>query len=387
MAGSPVDGVLACLAILSRSPGNSSARRLLRTMGAAERRDVLNAVAALCDAGDWSHALRILVPLGRIHPSDAPLAEAEARCWMALGQYGQIAERLRRPLAKHPDHAGLLAAMGVATFNLDQAEAALPYLQKAAALRPFDPHVANHLGAVLLSLGQLDAARSAFRVAVTESGGVPEAWANLANLVDFAAEPDLRTRLNALGPGAARRPAQRECLAFARAKAAFDMGDGDTAFAHLHEANALHRQAAPHDEAQHRATLLELIDRLPPGVQVKETGAPRVILVVGMPRSGTTLTEQILAAHPLVAGLGERPELSQLVAEIDTGTPWSVEQLQALADRYRTALQARNPGQRPVVIDKMPGNALLAGFALARPAQCDGAAHAPRPGRHRVLDL
>lgn len=362
LATSPTDGVLACLAILSQSPGNGSARSLLRKMGAAERRRVLNDVSTLFGSGDWTHALRILEPLGRAHPADAALAEAEARCWMALGQWQKMADRLAAPLAKSPDHAGVLTATGVALFNLGRAEAALAHLQKAAALRPFDPHVQTHLGGVLLSLGRLDAARDAFRAAVSESGGVPEAWPNLAGLIDFAAEPELAARLDRLAPGAAKSDTQRECLAFARAKAAFDRDRPDDGFAQLHRANALHRAKLDHDAGRERADTLDLIARLPKGLALTSPGAPRPVLIVGMPRSGTTLVEQILAAHPQVAGLGELRDLSQLVGKLDTGHPWTEAQLQALADGYRAALA---PADKPVAVDKMPGNALQAGFALA----------------------
>ena len=70
MQRSPTDGVLACVAILGRAPGNGPARRLLRVWVAIQRRSVLNDIGRLIDAGEVSHALRVLVPLGRAHLLD-----------------------------------------------------------------------------------------------------------------------------------------------------------------------------------------------------------------------------------------------------------------------------------------------------------------------------
>lgn len=362
MAKSPVQGVLACLALLKVAPQHPQVLALLRKMDARQRRKVINDVSALISRGDIGHALALLTPLGRTHPADAALAEAEARCLMALGRWQDMADRLAPPLRKTPDHPGLLTAMGVALFNLGQGDDALSHLLRAAHARPFDPHVQSHLGGALLAAGHVDKARAAFRAAVTEGGGVPEAWPNLANLIDFAEEPALAQRLASLGPDAAKTEAQRECLGFARAKAHLDLGEIEAGFAELHRANARHRARRPYDSAAQRARVMALIDRLPEGLASQGANGPRPILIVGMPRSGTTLMERILAAHPDVAGLGELPDLDRLVADIDGPGAWTADGLRRLGQGYCDALAA---GGQPVAVDKMPGNALIAGFALA----------------------
>lgn len=249
MDSAPVQAVLACIGVLNRFPGNARARRVLQAMPPDRRRALLAEIAPLADAGYWGEALAVLAPIGRLHPTDPALAQAEARCLFHLHRYDQMRARLAAPLATHPDHPGLAAAMGAAIYGSGDAEDARAYLMRAAELAPDDPHIANHLGIVERGLGHLDAARAAFLRATEVSGGALEAWTNLSQMVDFAREPALLRRLDQLleRPGLSR--AQREYLAFARAKAGFDLDEPESAFAWLDTANSLHRAAHPYDAA------------------------------------------------------------------------------------------------------------------------------------------
>lgn len=361
MDDTPIQGVLACMGILGRFPKNPGARRLLAGMDAEQRAAVLRETDALCASGHWVEALHVLAPIGRAHPTDPALAQAETRCLFNLGRFGAILKRLTCPLSLHPDHPGLLATQGIALYRLGDAAAARQILKRAARGRPDDPHIANHLGLVERSTGHLEAATTCFRRAA--EGGLVEAWPNLAQMVDFARMPDLVAALDARLSGPLPRH-HEELLAFARAKAGFDRGEVEFAFRWLTHANSLHRQAYPYDAAADRARVMDLAGRAP-RVTAPPRDAPRVILVVGMPRSGTTLVERILDAHPAVEGLGERPELAALVAQLDTGAAWGPDQVAALGEAYHTGLANCRRSDAAAVVDKMPSNALLAGFALA----------------------
>lgn len=366
MAKEPVQGVLACMAILGRYPGNRSARQLLGRMPPEGRSAVLAAAGRLGEAGHWLEALHLLAPLGARHGTDPALAAAEARCLFQLGRAGDIAARLQAPLAAHPDHPGLLSALGTARQALGAADEAVALLERAAGLAPRDPRIANNLGLARRAMGDIDGARAAFRMATLHSGGTSEAWPNLSQLVDFAQAPDLVPELDAAIARAGSNPARLEVLSFARAKAGFDLGEIETAFNWLELANRLHRQVNPHDAAEDRRRVLALADRLPSGGRAPERrDAPRIVLVVGMPRSGTTLVERILDRHPQVEGLGECPELADMVATLDDETNWTDARLERLAAGYHAALSARRKTGAQVVVDKMPSNALVAGFALA----------------------
>lgn len=361
LAAQPSQAVLACLGILGKHPKNGPARRMLAGMTGPQRNAVLADANTLMAAGHWAEALALLTPLGQAHPADAALAVAETRCLFNLRRFAEILGRLGTPLRHHPDHPGLVATQGIALYRLGEATSAYPLLQKAAAAQSNDPHIANHLGLVARALGDLGAAQDSFRRSAL--AGLVEAWPNLAPMVDFRTDPALLPALEAALAGA-KTPLHQEYLGFARAKAAFDLGDAETAFDWLARANALHRTQHPHNSAEYRRQVEALADRRPDAAGAAPR-ARRVILVVGMPRSGTTLLEQILAAHPAVEGLGECAALAQEIAALDHPEAWSVDDRDTLARRYTEALIAKQRTEAQVVVDKMPKNALFAGFALA----------------------
>jgi hypothetical protein len=163
-------------------------------------------------------------------------------------------------------------------------------------------------------------------------------------------------------------------LRFALAKACGDAGDAVGSFRHLLEGNRLKRLTITYDET----ALFALFDRIravftadrmaaPPTVALGDTARP--IFVVGMPRSGTTLVEQILASHPAVFGAGELTDLPTLAAELgrhgppfpDVVTVLPADRLARLGEAYCQRLRACAPAARHVV-DKLPANFQLIGL-------------------------
>jgi hypothetical protein len=151
-------------------------------------------------------------------------------------------------------------------------------------------------------------------------------------------------------------------------KAFLDIGDSEEAFRHYDEANRLKRKNAydPDANARWMARIAEAFSSALLREKA-ETGArsPLPVFVVGMPRSGTTLIEQILASHPSVHGAGELGTLHALSDRIE-GFPTSVSglsgpQLKALGEAYLAHVTGMAGGRRHVV-DKMPSNFLLCGL-------------------------
>ncbi len=165
-------------------------------------------------------------------------------------------------------------------------------------------------------------------------------------------------------------PADRIELQFALARALTDSGERAAGFDHYLKANALKRQQTPYDEA----ATLDGLDRIGAGVTAdfiarhRPAGDPSQVpvFILGMPRSGTTLVEQILASHPGIATAGERTEFAtqirrQLQADdaplsfldhLDTLRP---EQFGRLGSAYVAAMRMAAP-QAARIIDKMPAN-------------------------------
>ena len=223
-------------------------------------------------------------------------------------------------------------------------------------------------------MGRQNEAEAAFAHAVQIFPRSASAWFNRADLKSFTADdPAIAAMQALLGAGGAQSRNDRMLLHFALGKAFLDIGESDRAFAHLDQGNQMKRASITYDAdatsrwmASIAASFTPDAARTPgrPGGRAK-LAAPRPIFVLGMPRSGTTLVEQILASHPDIHGAGELNHIQRLVSELGDFpavvagiTP---AQLARLGDAYRAAIAPLAQGQRHVV-DKMPANFLYAGL-------------------------
>jgi tetratricopeptide (TPR) repeat protein len=323
-----------------------------------------------------------------------------------------------------PNWAEAHAQLGAARMVRGHFQAALAALRKAAELAPGDAPILNQLGAALLNVGELDEAAAAYarvleadpdnedavlgRAAVLERQGAFEAA--FALLEPLLAAGSLRFEVAYVLGGLARhlgreaeavdwieralagpddplRPDQRRVLHVRAGNLLDRMGEYDRAFDHFRRANAL--GTGPFDLEGHRKET----DRIVAAYDRETLAAlPRSsvdselpVFILGMPRSGTSLTEQILASHPAVFGAGELPDLRDIahLAAATTGKrlpyPECVRLLSqggmnALAQRYLTGLRRKAPDALRIT-DKMPHNFELLGliallFPKARVLHC-----------------
>lgn len=304
-----------------------------------------------------------------------------------------------------PDHAEGMAARALALRHLDRLDAALVAARRAVALAPEKPEIRQALGNVLQTMGQVEEALATFGQVETMLGAKPElalisqgrllmehgraaeakaaferalaavpysagAWNGFADLHKFAAgDPHIATMEAQLAAGKPSSDAQRTLLHFALGKAFLDIGDSDKAFLYLNQGNAMKRAATVYDAAASRRWMASIIEACSAEAlsRLGGSGAPSrlPVFVIGMPRSGTTLIEQILASHSEVHGAGELKYLYRLVNRFGR-YPGSVASLDAprLAELGRDYLAQVAPlaGGRRHVVDKMPSNFLYAGL-------------------------
>jgi hypothetical protein len=145
------------------------------------------------------------------------------------------------------------------------------------------------------------------------------------------------------------------------------MDDPERAFRHLLKGNAAKRRLIAYDEAAHFAEMSATAATFTPGlIRVQQGGgdlSDRPVFIVGMPRSGTTLVEQILASHPAVFSAGEQPEFGRAVRGGYQPGPLPFdsaaltgEDLSRLGGRYLSRMNAKVPKQALRFTDKMPAN-------------------------------
>ena len=357
--------VLAWGKALELQPGNPRALTGLRALGFDERRQVLDACRALVNAGATPHALALSGILARANPADPQIAAFETRALVITKATDAALARIRPFLDSHPDLAAIRVAAGIAmAFSGDHA-AAVAQLLPLSDDPALDAEAINVLGTSLAFLGRLDDSGEVLMTAARAGRLSVAGLYNLTRQTDMSGETAIaRTLQQVLDDPAAPR-ADREMAAFGLAKVQEDRGDTAMAFRYLAQGNGLKPEADVirfMDAARSAATRArDTVARLAAGEPVTAPG-PRPVFIVGMPRSGSTLVEQILLGHSRVASLGESTRLSEALRRMEayTGPPDPVR----LRDAYFEALPPEAAAAE-VVLDKMPANALIAGVALA----------------------
>lgn len=267
------------------------------------------------------------------------------------------AERtFRRAIELKPGYGEAHANLGGILFTqgrLAEAEAAYRH---AVAVNPDHAGTHSGLGVVLLAAARPDEALACFRRAVELDPGCAEAFYNLASSrsgsLDEAKIKIIKARL-AVGI----TPAERIALHFSLGEVYDERGDASTAFAHFKAGNdlrkvELERQGYGFDAEAHDRLAEGIINAYTPALFAARQGggvqSALPVFIVGMPRSGTTLVEQIAAGHPHVCGAGELNEIASLAGnpgELSTGA----------AEVYIKHLQDL-AGGAVRVIDKTPFN-------------------------------
>ncbi len=226
-------------------------------------------------------------------------------------------------------------------------------LESALALCPDDPTFTLKLASHHDLCGELEKARTLYRGLIDRGQATAQAYYGLVNLETFAAEPPELAAIEALLLDSQTTLADRELLHRAAGKIADDLGRYDEAFAHFSAAGASQVQVrrAEGDASARIQRLKEAPDTLPERARFSNPSR-RPVFVFGMPRSGTTLIEQILASHRDVYAAGE---LAFFRYEPLDATDVTEKQGREIAREYLQLLAAHAPIAKRVV-DKMPHN-------------------------------
>ena len=220
------------------------------------------------------------------------------------------------------------------------------------------------MGAMLQELGDVETARAAYAKAVALSPANGHFHRQLAECKRFKeGDPHLTTIEMLLEAAEPLSSEDRLELHFAAGKAFADLGNHERAFQHLLKGNALKRRGLVHDATAAIKEFQRIQAAYTPELIRSKLGlghpSPVPIFIVGMPRSGTTLIEQILASHPKVYGAGERkdfpPPYARRRRRRAQVTALSGEHLRGSAPRYVERIAAVAP-QAPRITDKLPGN-------------------------------
>jgi tetratricopeptide (TPR) repeat protein len=369
--------------------------------------------ASQCDLG------YLLTGIGRLQEAEVHLREAlrlkgafpEAQLNLGnllrlTGRRAEAEQAYAQAIGLRPKFAEALINRAIVLLDLGRAREAEAMIRRALEQRPNAPELHNLNGRILDALGRLDDAIAAHRKAITLDPRRPQSYAELGSTLlaygrraegieqyrtALRIDPDRADLRRILGKhlddaatlleregdyrASAANSAARMHLGFDLAKAYEEAGDHARAFQLLEEANLIRRRSFTYRRSDSDKAFGEIERNFTPELFAKHADAgnpdPTPIFIVGMPRSGTTLVEQILASHPDVAGAGELNLLRELVSG-QTGGDATMDYARMLAGmdnaaftrlgtRYVETLRGFSATARHIT-DKMPGNFLLIGM-------------------------
>ena len=297
-----------------------------------------------------------------------------------LGLALQAVNRLDEAIAHHRAAISLRPGFGAAHNNLAMAlqalnrhDDAIEEYRKAVAAPPPQARRFANLGVALQEIGRLDEACRAFETAIELEPRTGRFYRNLADCKRFTAGDPYIAAMENLARDREQMPEEdRRQLLFALGKALADVELYERSFGYLLEGNALKRRQVAYDEAKTLAEFKRIEAVFDRGLmdRLRNLGdpSPVPVFIVGMPRSGTTLVEQILASHPKVFGAGELPDFGRAVAQLSGPARFpelvphlSGEQLRELGSRYLEGIVPAAAGAERIT-DKMPLNFFFNGL-------------------------
>lgn len=270
-----------------------------------------------------TEALRVLGDALKFAPTNVQTLLTTSRIQNRCGNFSAAERGARAALNEDSNSAEARVLLGQILHETDRIDEALSLLEKAVELAPENPEALNFYGVALKSAGRLDEARAQILKSLEISSSIHGAYANLSDLVDFSSGigNDLFKRMDAIFEASPdQRAGHLLPLHFAYAKALDDRGEHARALDHYVVGGQMKRAQLDYNECETFAFFDSVRAAFP-----KETfanrafeGVPddRLVFIVGMPRSGSTLVEQILASHPDVHGAGEVKHLNRTLGQL-----------------------------------------------------------------------
>ena len=335
-----------------------------------------NLALALKEREDFEGAAGLLSRALEVDPDNVQSLTYLALVKLDLKQVTTAEDIAGRALSLAPDDPRALNALGLAHFARQDSTTARELFQRAVALAPELADAHNNLGNIWKEQGRLGDAQLAYEKAISLDSRETAYDLNLSDAKTYAAgDSHLETMQTRMDAARGLSQTGRARLNFALAKAYDDLGRYDEAFACLTEGNRLKRQTVGYDEAAALGVFDRIRATFDAGLIGRESrvGSALPVFIVGMPRSGTTLVEQILASHPSVYGGGELNDFDRLVNQLpgavgDSRFRYpedvnfvSAAALDTLGKAYADGQRAR-AGRAERATDKMPANFLFLGL-------------------------
>ncbi len=329
---------------------------------------------AYLEASRLNQSLGILSKALSLEPDNFDVNVNLGKVYLALRLELKAVEVLQKAAKQKPRDEGATANLAIALKQLGRYEEAIKFANKALTVNPSNSLLWHLLGRIYFETGDIDKATINYNKAITKDKKMGYAYLDLAQTRKFSADDNKTVQKYENSLKAELPIDQRALIMFALGKIHDDRKDWDRAFDCYRQANLLKKNIYDHKRLiKSQKQINSFFNKnLVNDHSLSGSNSTKPIFIVGMPRSGTTLVEQILSSNRDVSGAGELPNISvafieSFLANGDKGfrslcqnnlTP---ERLAKLASDYIESLTQGREGSKRVV-DKMPENYLYLGF-------------------------
>lgn len=296
-----------------------------------------------------------------------------AQLLIGLGRYGEAHAEAQELLRRSPADKGAKRLIAATLSHLGEEDAAIEAYQRTLSEDANQPRVWMSFGHVLKTMGRTQEGIDAYKKSIALTPGLGESYWSLANLKSHRFSDEDVAAMQAQLAGSTLSPEDRVNMLYALGKAREDRGDAAGAFAAYSDGAKLHRSFNAYNADAISAFVARSKTLITPAFFADRAGrgepAPDPIFIVGLPRAGSTLVEQILASHSAVEGTAELPDifaLTQRIAGADRvaagGTYLDVladldaDALCALGQSYLDTTRTHRRLGRPFFINKMPND-------------------------------
>jgi len=311
-------------------------------------------------------------------PSFAPARFNLATILYRSGQTPRALEELETLMAADPESATYRNLAAAALGRIGDVAKAIEHYEVILARLPRAEKIWMSYGHSLKTFGRQADSIAAYRRCIALEPGFGEAWWSLANLKTVKLDAaDIAAMEQALA-GDRISAEDRYHLHFALGKAHEDAGDVAAAFAAYAAGNRLRAAELDYDPDATTSLVDRSIATFTPAFLASRAGkgcdAPDPIFILGMPRAGSTLVEQILSSHPLIEGTQELPDIQRLARRLGAEERPSVypssfndgagNKLREWGEEFIESTRIHRKTDRPFFIDKMPNNWAHLGLIL-----------------------
>ncbi|MBN8431322.1 tetratricopeptide repeat protein [Microbulbifer salipaludis] len=330
-----------------------------------------NLAHAFVELDELGNAKRAVERALQLDPSLAEAHYNRGEICRRTSHYAEAVRAYETALQHNPDFYEALLGLATAQREAEDTQAALDTLRQLLRRKPDHAQAHCSLGIIYEQTGDKPRAVECFKEAIRLAPDVITPHYQLAQIKGRTSTPEELAHMEKLcaRPGIENDEADAAYLYFGLGEAYDKNGESEKAFAAWSKANAFRAKRFPYDEQKRAADKDALLTN---ATQFKTRAeafavpiaAPRMLFVIGMPRSGTSLTDQVLASHSAIGSLGEVSFAYDMTNRVQalTGTAYPAgmsglteQQLAQLAGEYRQRIPQKLAGSA-IVLDKTPMN-------------------------------